>query len=106
MNEQIVITKGDSGIELNVSFINNKKQPVNITGNTIEVTFVTPSKNKLYRQAHITNALNGECAIVLNNKLTNESDLWSAYFVAMDSNSNITAQDAIYYYVLEPNGGV
>lgn len=105
MNEQIIVTQGDSGIELKVAFVDNKKKPVSLVGNSVETTIVAPSKEKYIVQAHITNEENGECAIILTDELTNEPNLWSAYFLALDSDSNVTAQDAVYYYVLSPHGG-
>ena len=107
MNEQIVITKNNYGIELIVNFIDNKKKKVDITGCTVEVNFVNPNKevNETV-QAHIISYTNGECSIILDKELTNIEGLWTAYFNAIqDDTGYVTAQEAIYYFVLPENGG-
>lgn len=106
MNEQITLTQGDSGIELVVQFRNSKKIPIDITGKTIEVKFIKPSKDKKTKYAQIVDGSKGICSYVLTKELTDETDLYTVYFMLLDENSNVTAQEALYYYVLPKDGGV
>lgn len=107
MNEQIVITKNNYGIELIVEFIDSKKKPVDITGCTVEVSFVNPNgvvDEVAY--ANVTNYTNGTASIILDKELTNIEGLWSSYWSAINEETQfVTAQEAIYYYVLPENGG-
>ena len=54
-NEQIVITRNDEGIELEVQFIDSKKKPIDITGCTVEIGFKNPSGVVTIVQAYIIN---------------------------------------------------
>lgn len=107
MNEQIVITKNNYGIEIEVDFIDSKKKPVDITGCTVEVSFVNP--NGVVDEVAIANVVNyssGKASIILDKELTNIEGLWSSYWSAIkDETGFVTAQEAIYYYILPENGG-
>jgi len=107
MNEQIVITKGNYGIELLVDFIDNKKKSVDITGCFVEATFVNPNKEiEQEVQAFVTNYTEGQASVILNSNLTKIEGLWSVYFNAIQGDTGyVTTQEAIYYFVLPENGG-
>lgn len=106
MNEQITLTQGDKGIELVVQFKNSKKLPIDITGKIIEVRFIKPSKNKEIKYANIIDGSKGICSYVLTKEFTDETNLYTVYFMLLDEFSNVTAQEALYYYVLPKDGGV
>lgn len=106
MNEQITLTQNDNGIEILAQFKDSKKVPINITGKLVEVRIVKPSGLKVIRNAHIVNSLTGICSYILDKTLTDETDLYTIYFMLLDEDSNVTAQEALYYYVLPKDGGV
>lgn len=107
MNEPIIITKGNHGIELIVDFIDSKKKPVDITGCTVEVTFINPGGVQDEDvNAVITNYISGQASVILDNELTNIEGLWKSYWSAIkDDTGYVTAQEAIYYFVLPQFGG-
>lgn len=105
MNEQIVITKNNSGIELEVQFIDNKKKPIDITGCTVEIAFKDPNGEVTEHQAYIKNYTNGTCGFMLEIEQTNIANLWSTYWSATREDGFVTAQEAIYYYVIPMYGG-
>lgn len=105
MNEQIVITNNNNGIEIEVQFIDSKKKPVDITDCTVEVVFKNPNEEVTLEQAYIKNYSKGTCGFILNTEQTNISGLWSTYWSATREDGFVTAQEAIYYYVLPMHGG-
>lgn len=105
MNEQITLSQYDSGIEIQVQFINIKKVPINITGCNVEIVFVYPDSTKVRKNAYLIDEVTGQCGYVLTNEFTNQSGLYSSYWSATDENGFITAQEALYYYVVDYNGG-
>lgn len=105
MNEQIIVTQNDYGIEVQVQFVTNKKVPIDITGCNVEITFVYPDKTETYENAYIIDALTGQCGFVLLPIHTAQSDLHSTFWKVTDANEIVTAQEALYYYVMPVNGG-
>lgn len=106
MNEQIIITRNNEGIEIEVQFINNKKKAVDITGCTVEVTFKNPLMKLDHQQAYIKDYKNGTCGIILDKTTTGVNGLWTTYWSAIDGDGFVTAQESIYYFVLPRYGGV
>lgn len=106
MNEQIIITKGDKGIELSMQFLDKKKNPVNIEGQIIEIEFVTPENERYTKIANIINAEQGTSSFVLDEFETSITGLWAMHWSATDETKHITCQEAIYYYVQENNDGL
>lgn len=104
-NEQIVITRNDEGIELEVQFIDSKKKPVDLTGCTVEVGIRNPLLSVTQVQAYIINATNGTAGIILDKSMTNTLGLWSTYWSAINETGFVTAQEAIYYFILPRYGG-
>ena len=105
MNQQIIITRNDEGIELEVQFINNKKKPVDITGCTVEVAFKNPMKEVEQHQAYIKDYAKGIAGIILDRQMTYSSGLWSTYWSAITETGFVTSQEAINYYVMSRYGG-
>lgn len=105
MNEQIIFTQNDSGIEIQVQFTDTKKVPTNITGCSVEIVFVAPDGTKMRRSAYIIDAAIGKCGFVITDRFTEQSDLYTTYWSATDVNGFVTAQEALYYYVMELHGG-
>lgn len=108
-NQQIVLQKGDKGHVLNVNFIDSAKSPIDITGNTVEVVITCNGVMKDRKNASIVSGTGGKARVVLDKKDTSEAGLWIAYFTAYNNEHNtvsITANDAIYYYVMNRYGGV
>lgn len=105
MNEQIIITQNNYGIEIEVQFTDNKKKPIDITGCTVEVAFKDPTGKVVPKEAYIINYKNGTCGFMLGEDETNITNLWSTYWSAITEDGFVTAQEAIYYYVLPMYGG-
>lgn len=105
MNEQIIITYGNSAIELEVSLINSKKKPINITGYSVEIDFISPSNNKKTVQGAIVDEVNGICSYILEPEFTSEEGLWETYWNCYDEYGYLTTQEAVYYFILPKNGG-
>lgn len=105
MNEQIVITYGDNGIEIGCTFLDSKKKPVDVTGKVIDVNIVDPQSNRLSMEAYILNPTGGSVAIILDSELTSVEGLWKTYWSCYDDDGYVTAQEAIYYFVLPMYGG-
>lgn len=105
-NEQIVITEGNSGIEIQVQFLDNKKKPIPIlTGDSIEICFVSPYKDKHFNQAYVIDAPNGVCGYILDTDRTDITKLWNTYWSLTNDASEVTAQERLVYYVLPKHGG-
>lgn len=106
MNEQIIVTQGDSGIKVSLKIIDIKKQIVNLTDCDIDITIVKPSGDKKYPVGIISSAPLGECYFILTGEHTDEEGLCTCYVQVVDDVNNIHTQDNINYYVLPYNGGV
>lgn len=105
MADQIIATQGDSGIEVSPTFIDKNKNPVNITGCTVEISFIYPDGSISYRNGQVINGAGGIASTILSETNTAQTGLCSTYWKVIDDNSNITAQEEIYYYVREYLGG-
>lgn len=105
MNEQIVITRNNTGIEIEVQFVDSKKKPIDTTGNTIEINIKDPKGNiEAFQGYHINNS-SGKAGFMLETNNTNLEGLWSMYWSLIDENGYVTAQEAIYYFIIPENGG-
>lgn len=107
MSDQIIITKNNYGIELIVNFIDNKKKKIDITGCTVEVAFIDPTDTvHEYVNAFVSSYENGEVSVILDKELTSIEGLWKSYWSAIkDETGFVTAQEAVYYFVLPQFGG-
>lgn len=105
MSDSIIITRDDYGIELSVQFVNNKKKPIDITGQTVDVIVVNPNGDKTSHDAYLTEPLNGKCGIILTENETSVLGLYSAFFSLRDEDNNVTAQEDLYYFIKDKHGG-
>ena len=105
MNEQIVLTQNDFGIEVQTQFITNKKVPIDITGCSVEIVFTMPDESVSRGYAYIIDALLGKCGFVIQDIHTTLSGVYGMYWSVVDSNGFVTAQEDIYYYVKPIHGG-
>ncbi|MGL4774536.1 MAG: BppU family phage baseplate upper protein [Clostridium sp.] len=105
MNEQIILTQYDDGIELLVYFIDSSKNPINISDKDIEITFVSPNNEPIIKYGSIMNGDNGIASFVLSDELTSYSGLWTSYWSIVDDEQNITTQETLTYFVLPKYGG-
>lgn len=105
MSEQVIITRLNEGIEIEVQFLDNKKKPVDITGCTIEVGILNPNLQLEMVQANIKDYTNGIALLVLERKDTTINGLWSTYWSAIKENGYVTSQEAVYYFVVPRFGG-
>ena len=105
MAEQIIVTQRDSGIEISPTFTDKGKNPVNITGCTVEINFIYPSGDIRVKTGQIINGAGGVASTILDSRDTSEAGLVATYWKVIDINSEVTAQEEIYYYVKEYLGG-
>ena len=105
MNEQIILTQDDFGIEIQMQFITSKKVPIDITNCSIEIVFVKPDDTATREYAYITDNLLGKCGFVLKATHTDLEGLYKTYWSVTDVDDFITAQEALYYYVVAKHGG-
>jgi hypothetical protein len=105
MAKQIIITEGDTGIVLEIPFIDNNKSAVNLTGYTVETHTVFEDGTSKEDNAQITNAVNGICQIVLDSSYTAVPGLCTIYVSLVDADETVTSQKEVYYYVKEQYGG-
>lgn len=106
MNEQIIITKNNNGIEIQVQFIDSKKKPVDLEGSSVEISFKDPNENITTTSGYKIDSNNGIVGIVLDESKTNTEGLWSSYWSSITEDGFVTGQEAIYYYVMPEYGGV
>lgn len=104
--EQIIITRLNKGIELEVQFLDIKKKPVDITGCTIEVNILNPNMQMDIVNANIKDYKNGIALLMLEEKDTNTNGLWSTYWSAIREDGYVTSQEAVYYFVVPRFGGI
>lgn len=106
MAQQIIITKDNYGIDLSCVFLDSKKKPIDITGMNVEVVITNPNDVIIDTiQATIINPIGGYSSIVINNEHTNIVGLYKTFWTLLDSDGRVTAQEDVYYYVKDKNGG-
>ena len=107
MAQQIIITKDNYGIDLSCVFLDSKKKPIDITGMNVEVVITNPNDVIIDTiQATIINPIVGYSSIVINKEHTNILGLYKTFWTLLDSDGRVTAQEDVYYYVKDKNGGV
>lgn len=106
MAEQIVITRNNEGIELEVQFLDNKKKAIDITGCTVEVGILNPNLQIEMVQAYIKNYTDGIVGLILEKKDTSINGLWKTYWSAIREDGYVTGQEAVYYFILPKFGGI
>lgn len=100
MSKQITITQNDYGISVEAVFGQS------LTGKTVDLTIVRPDNTTVSKVPIITDMVQGKCEYVLAPEDTIQLALYKLYYSAKDSNSNITAQNIVTYFVVPENGGV
>lgn len=106
MPKSITVTEGNYGIAINNTFVDDNNVVKNITGYTCTVDIIYPDNTKENLPVEIVTPLSGLVLFVLGVNQTIQPGLHKLYFNLSDSNSLVTAQDMVTYYVLEKTGGV
>lgn len=106
MAQQIIITKDNFGINISSTFLDINKNPIDLTGKTVEVVIVDPNNITIdVKQGVIADSLSGTSSIILESLHTSMLGLYKTFWSLIDSNGLVTAQDDIFYYVKEKNNG-
>lgn len=105
MAKTIIITEGDYGIEFQVQFVD--KELSNLDNCTIDIQIVNPS-NELLQLSHgqIIDSANKIASFTIDSSLTSIVGLYKMYWSVIDEDSQVTAQEDVYYYVKKKYGGV
>ena len=107
MAKQIIVTKDNYGIEIVASLINQNKESVDVTGQIVEVVIVDDNDTIVDKvEAQHIDSSRGIVSITLQKEHTSTIGLYKTYWSALDENNNVTAQEDIYYYCKNKNGGV
>lgn len=106
MAQQIIVTKDNYGIGLSCNFIDKNKNPIDLTDKVVEVVIVDANNETIdIKQAVIVDYTNAKASIVLEKIHTSTLGLHKTFWSVLDENQNITAQEDVYYYVKDKNGG-
>ena len=99
MAKQIIVTQNNYGILLETQFIDDAKNPVDLTGYSVTVEFEYLEKCFDVLDATIINAEEGRVGVILEQKHTAEIGLYKTQWSVVDYDENVTAQEDIYYFV-------
>ena len=106
MAKQIIVTKDNYGIEIIATLVNKNKESVDVTGQIVEVVIVDDNDTIVDKvEAQHINSSKGIVSITLQKEHTSTIGLYKTYWSALDENNNVTAQEDIYYYCKDKNGG-
>lgn len=106
MAKQIIVTKDNYGIEIIATLVNQNKESVDVTGQIVEVVIVDDNDTIIDKvEAQHINSSKGIVSITLQKEHTSTIGLYKTYWSALDENNNVTAQEDIYYYCKDKNGG-
>ena len=106
MAKQIIVTKDNYGIEIIASLVNKNKESVDITGQIVEVVIVDNNDTIVDKvEAQHIDSSRGIVSITLQKEHTSTIGLYKTYWSSLDENNNVTAQEDIYYYCKDKNGG-
>lgn len=107
MAKQIIVTKDNYGIEIIASLVDQNKESVDVTGQIVEVVIVDDNDTIVDKvEAQHIDSSRGIVSITLQKEHTSTIGLYKTYWSALDKNNNVTAQEDIYYYCKDKNGGV
>lgn len=104
MAKQIILTQNDYGIELETQFINDKKQPLDITDYDIRVKIIYNNETIYTILAGHKDNTNGIAYIVLEKKYLLNAGLYTTVWSVVDEDKHITAQENLYYFVKDVEG--
>ena len=99
MAKQIIVTQNNYGILLETQFIDDAKNPIDLTGYSVSVEFEYLEKCFDVLDATIINAEEGRVGIILEQEHTAEIGLYKTQWSVVDDDENVTAQEDIYYFV-------
>lgn len=99
MAKQIIVTQNNYGILLETQFIDDAKNPVDLTGYSVSVEFEYQEKCFDVLYATIINAEEGRVGVILEQKHTAEIGLYKTQWSVVNYDKNVTAQEDIYYFV-------
>ena len=99
MAKQIIVTQNNYGILLETQFIDDAKNPIDLTGYSVTVEFEYLEKCFDVLDATIINAEEGRVGVILEQKHTAEIGLYKTQWSVIDDDENVTAQEDIYYFV-------
>ena len=104
MAKQIIVTQNNYGILLETQFIDDAKNPIDLTGYSVTVEFEYLEKCFDVLDATIINAEEGRVGIILEQEHTAEIGLYKTQWSVVDDDENVTAQEDIYYFVKKEVG--
>lgn len=101
MSKQIIYTKGNTGMELEVSFIDKlTKSNFNLSGYTVEVDIINPNNEVVdVVKGYIKDLVNGIVSIIITDDYTSQVGLYKTCWRITDSNENVNTQQDVFYYV-------
>ena len=99
MAKQIIVTQNNYGILLETQFIDDAKNPIDLTGYSVTVEFEYLEKCFDVLDATIINAEEGRVGVILEQEHTTEIGLYKTQWSVVDDDENVTAQEDIYYFV-------
>lgn len=102
--KQIIVTQNNYGILLETQFIDDAKNPIDLTGYSVTVEFEYLEKCFDVLDATILNAEEGRVGVILEQKHTAEIGLYKTQWSVVDDDENVTAQEDIYYFVKKEVG--
>lgn len=105
-NEQIILTQGDYGIEIQVQFLDSKKKPVNGTGCQAEVTFVNILNPKYTKLGNAINETLGLYSFLITEEETKNIGLTTTFWRLVSNDSYVTAQETLNYFTLPKDMGI
>ena len=106
MAKQIIVTKDNYGIEIIATLVNQNKESVDVTGQIVEVVIVDDNDTIVDKvEAQHIDSSRGIVSITLQKEHTSTIGLYKTYWSALDKDNNVTAQEDIYYYCKDKNGG-
>ena len=104
MAKQIIVTQNNYGILLETQFIDDAKNPIDLTGYSVTVEFEYLEKCFDVLDATIINAEEGRVGVILEQKHTADIGLYKTQWSVVDDDENVTAQEDIYYFVKKEVG--
>lgn len=95
MAKQIIVTQNNYGILLETQFVDDAKNPVDLTGYSVSVEFEYQEECFDVLDATIINAEEGRVGVILEQEHTAEIGLYKTQWSVIDDDENVTAQEDI-----------
>lgn len=106
MVKQIIVTQNDYGIKLETQFVDDKKNPLDITGYDVSVKIIYNDKTIDTISAGHKDSTNGIAYIVLEKKHLINAGLHTSVWSVVNKDEYVTAQENVYYFVKDVEGDV